>query len=160
MIAELAAANAAFGVIKETIANGKELYEAGEALAQYFGLKAEIQKKAHEHGYKSDLEAFMATEQLKEYEDALKQMMIWQGRAGLWTDWLDYQRKMKESREAAEKAEKAKRLKRKEQIVNLCISIGLGISILSAIGLVIYIFYWLSKQQVTYVVIICNPNSV
>ena len=146
MIAELAAANAAFGVIKETIANGKELYEAGQALADYFGLKAEIQKKAHEHGYKSDLEAFMATEQLKEYEDALKQMMIWQGRAGLWTDWLDYQRKMKESREAAEKAEKAKRLKRKEQIVNICISIGLGISILSAIGLVIYIFYWLSKQ--------------
>ena len=146
MIAELAAANAAFGVIKETIANGKELYEAGQALADYFGLKAEIQKKAHEHGYKSDLEAFMATEQLKEYEEALKQMMIWQGRAGLWTDWLDYQRKMKESREAAERQEKAKRLKRKEQIVNICISIGLGISILSAIGLVIYIFYWLSKQ--------------
>ena len=146
MIAELAAANAAFGVIKETIANGKELYEAGEALAKYFGLKAEIQKKAHEHGYKSDLEAFMATEQLKEYEEALKQMMIWQGRAGLWTDWLDYQRKMKESREAAERQKKAKRLNRKKQIVNWCVGIGLGISILSAVGLVIYVFYWLSKQ--------------
>ena len=146
MIAELAAANAAFGVIKETIANGKELYEAGEALADYFGLKAEIQKKAHEHGYKSDLEAFMATEQLKEYEDTLKQMMIWQGRAGLWTDWLDYQRKMKESREAAEKAEKAKKAKRKKQIVDWCVGIGLGIGILSAIGLVGYIFYWISKQ--------------
>ena len=146
MIAELAAANAAFGVIKQTIANGQELYEAGEALAKYFGLKAEIQKKAHEHGYKSDLEAFMATEQLKEYEEALKQMMIWQGRAGLWTDWLDYQRKMKESREAAERQEKAKRLNRKKQIVNWCVGIGLGISILSAVGLVVYIFYWLSKQ--------------
>ena len=146
MIAELAAANAAFGVIKETIANGKELYEAGQALADYFGLKAQIQKKAHEHGYKSDLQAFMATEQLKEYEDTLKQMMIWQGRAGLWTDWLDYQSKMKESREAAERQEKAKKIKRKKQIVDLCIGIGLGVSVLSAIGLVIYIFYWLSKQ--------------
>ena len=146
MIAELAAANAAFGVIKETIANGKELYEAGQALADYFGLKAQIQKKAHEHGYKSDLEAFMATEQLKEYEDALKQMMIWQGRAGLWTDWLDYQRKMKESREAAEREEKAKKIKRKKQIVDWCVGIGLGVSVLSAVGLVIYIFYWLSKQ--------------
>ena len=146
MIAELAAANTAFGVIKETIANGKELYEAGQALADYFGLKAQIQKKAHEHGYKSDLEAFMATEQLKEYEDTLKQMMIWQGRAGLWTDWLDYQRKMKESREAAERQEKAKKLKRKKQIVDLCICISLGVSVLSAVGLVIYIFYWLSKQ--------------
>ena len=146
MIAELAAANAAFGVIKETIANGKELYEAGQALADYFGLKAEIQKKAHEHGYKSDLEAFMATEQLKEYEDTLKQMMIWQGRANLWSDWLAYQAKMKESREAAEKAEKAKKARRKQQIVNWCIGIGLGISVLSAIGLVVYIFYWISKQ--------------
>ena len=146
MIAELVAANAAFGVIKETIANGKELYEAGQALADYFGLKAQIQKKAHEHGYKSDLEAFMATEQLKEYEDALKQMMIWQGRAGLWTDWLDYQRKMKESREAAERQKKAKKIKRKKQIVDWCVGIGLGISVLSAVGLVIYIFYWLSKQ--------------
>ena len=146
MIAELAAANAAFGVIKETIANGKELYEAGQALADYFGLKAEIQKKAHEHGYKSDLEAFMATEQLKEYEDTLKQMMIWQGRAGLWTDWLGYQSKMKESREAVERQEKAKKIKRKKQIVNWCVGIGLGISVLSAVGLVIYIFYWLSKQ--------------
>lgn len=146
MIAELAAANAAFGVIKEAIANGKEIYEAGEALADYFGLKSEIQKKAHEHGYKSDLQAFMAAEQLKEQEKALKEMMIWQGRGGLWSDWLAFQQEMKQSREAAEKAEKAKKAQRKKQIVNWCIGIGLGISVLSAIGLVVYIFYWLSKQ--------------
>jgi len=146
MIAELAAANAAFGVIRETIAHGKELYQAGDALATYFGLKAEIQKKAHEHGYKSDLQAFMATEQLKEYESALKQMMIYQGRAGMWTDWLSYQSKMRESRDAAEKAEKAKKAKRKKQIIDWCLGITLGISVLSAIGLVIYIFYWINKQ--------------
>ena len=146
MIAELAAANAAFGVIKEAIANGKEIWEAGEAVADYFGLKSQIQKKAHEHGYKSDLQAFMAAEQLKEQEKARKEMMIWQGRGGLWSDWLAFQQEMKQSREAAEKAEKAKKAQRKKQIVNWCIGIGLGISVLSAIGLVIYIFYWLSKQ--------------
>lgn len=146
MIAELAAANAAFGVIKEAIANGKEIWEAGEAVADYFGLKSQIQKKAHEHGYKSDLQAFMAAEQLKEQEKALKEMMIWQGRGGLWSDWLAFQQEMKQSREATEKAEKAKKAQRKKQIVNWCIGIGLGISVLSAVGLVIYIFYWLSKQ--------------
>ena len=146
MIAELAAANAAFGVIKEAIANGKEIWEAGEAVADYFGLKSQIQKKAHEHGYQSDLQAFMAAEQLKEQEKALKEMMIWQGRGGLWSDWLAFQQEMKQSREAAEKAEKAKKAQRKKQIVNWCIGIGLGISVLSAVGLVIYIFYWLSKQ--------------
>lgn len=147
MIAELAAANAAFGVIKETIANGKEIYEAGEALADYFGLKAQIQQKAHEHGYKSDLQAFMATEQLKEYEATLKQMMIWQGRGGLWQDWLAYQQEMRQSREAAEKEEKLKKAKRKERIVNICLGITLGACILSAIGLIGYIFYWVAQQR-------------
>jgi len=147
MIAELAAANAAFGVIKETIANGKELYEAGEALAKYFGLKAEIQKKAHEHGYKSDLEAFMATEQLKEYEDALKQMMIWQGRAGLWTDWLNYQRQMKESREAQANALKLQKARRAQRIKEWGLGIAVTVAALSAVGLCVYILYWIIKTK-------------
>ena len=146
MIAELAAANAAFGVIKEAIANGKEIYEAGDALADYFGLKAEIQKKAHEHGYKSDLQAFMAAEQLKEYEKSLKEMMIWQGRGGMWSDWLDYQKQMKDSRESAEREQKARKAKRREQIVNGFIILTVSVGILSGIGIVGYIFYYLSKQ--------------
>ena len=146
MIAELAAANAAFGVIKQTLANGKELYEAGDALADYFGLKAEIQKKAHEHGYKSDMQAFQAAEQLKQYESALKQMMIYQGRPGLWDDWLAFQKQMKDSREAAEKAEKAKKAKRKKQLEDTLLGIGLTLLILSGVGLIGYIFYWVATK--------------
>jgi hypothetical protein len=146
MIAELAAANAAFGVIKQTLANGKELYEAGDALADYFGLKAELQKKAHEHGYKSDMQAFQAAEQLKQYESALKQMMIYQGRPGLWDDWLAFQKQMKDSREAAEKAEKAKKAKRKKQLEDTLLGIGLTLLILSGVGIVGYIFYWVATK--------------
>ena len=147
MIAELAAANAAFGVIKETIANGKELYEAGQALADYFGLKAEIQKKAHEHGYKSDLEAFMATEQLKEYEASLKQMMIWQGRAGMWSDWLSYQKEMKESREAEANAIKLQKARRARRIKDWGIGIVVTIAALSAVGICGYFLYWLITNK-------------
>ena len=146
MIAELAAANAAFGVIKQTLANGKELYEAGDALADYFGLKAELQKKAHEHGYKSDMQAFQAAEQLKQYESALNQMMIYQGRPGLWDDWLAFQKQMKDSREAAEKAEKAKKAKRKKQLEDTLLGIGLTLLILSGVGLIGYIFYWVATK--------------
>jgi len=146
VIAELAAANAAFGVIKETIANGKEIYEAGEALADYFGLKSQIQKKAHEHGYKSDLQAFMAAEQLKEQEKALKEMMIWQGRGGLWDDWLAFQKQMKDSREAAEKADKAKKAKRKKQLQDTILGVALALLILSGVGLIGYIFYWVATK--------------
>ena len=146
MIAELVAANAAFGVIKETIANGKEIYEAGDALADYFGLKAQLQKKAHEHGYKSDMQAFQAAEQLKQYEDALKQMMIWQGRPGLWDDWLAFQKQMKDSREAAEKAEQAKKAKRKKLLQDTALGITLTVLILSGVGMIGYIFYWVATK--------------
>lgn len=142
MLAELAAANAAFGVIKEAIANGKEIYEAGDALADYFGLKNEIQKKAHEHGYKSDMQAFQAAEQLKSYESSLKQMMIYQGRPGLWDDWLAFQKQMKDSREAAEKAEKAKKAKRKKLLKDWTIGIVVTIGALSAVGIAVYVLYW------------------
>lgn len=147
MIAELAAANAAFGVIKEAIANGKEIYEAGEALADYFGLKAEIQKKAHEHGYKSDLQAFMATEQLKEQEKALKEMMIWQGRGGLWTDWLTFQKEMKESREAEEREIKLQKARRRQRINEWCIGIVVTLAALSAVGICAYFLYWLITNK-------------
>jgi hypothetical protein len=143
VLAELAAANAAFAVIKEAVANGKEIYEAGDAVADYFGVKAELQKKAHEHGYKSDMQAFQAAEQLKQYESSLKQMMIWQGRPGLWDDWLAFQKQMKDSREAAEKAEKAKKARRRQLVKDILIGTVVTIGVLTAVGIAVYILYWL-----------------
>ena len=42
MLAELAAANAAYAVIKEAISNGGDILAAGSRLGEYFGLKSEI----------------------------------------------------------------------------------------------------------------------
>ena len=119
MLAELAAANAAFDVIKQTLANGREIYDAGEALAQYFGLKAEIAKKAHQHGYKSDIAAFMASEQLNAKEAELKEMMIYQGRGGMWDDWVRFQAEMKRSRDEEELQERKAKFARKTRILNI-----------------------------------------
>lgn len=138
MLAELAAANAAFDVIKQTIQNGQEIYEAGEALAKYFGLKTEIQQKAHQHGYKSDLEAFMAAEQLKAQEDELKQMMVWQGRGGMWEDWLAFQAQMKQSRKQEEAEKKDAIAKRKKMLID---GIIIGIAILGTLA-IIGTFFW------------------
>ena len=146
MIAELAAANAAFDVIKQTIQNGQEIYEAGEALARYFGLKNEIQKKAHEHGYKSDLEAFMAAEQLKAQEDDLKQMMIYQGRAGMWDDWLSFQAQMKQSRENEEKARQQAIIKRRKRLIDSLMVGGVCFAALGALGIIIWIFVLLANM--------------
>jgi hypothetical protein len=132
MLAELAAANAAFDVIKQSIQNGKEIYEAGEAVAEYFGLKTEIQQKAHEHGYKSDLQAFMAAEQLKKQEEELKNMMIYQGRGGMWDDWLKFQSDMKKSREEEAKQKRIAKAKRKKALVN---SMIIASAVVGTVGL-------------------------
>jgi hypothetical protein len=42
MLLELAAANAAFAVIKEAVSNGKDLWDAGGALTEYFSNKNKI----------------------------------------------------------------------------------------------------------------------
>ena len=44
MLAEIAAANAAFKVIKTAISNGKELYDCSEAATKYFNNKSAIDK--------------------------------------------------------------------------------------------------------------------
>ena len=142
MLAELAAANAAFDVIKQSIQNDKEIYEAGEAVAEYFGLKNEIQKRAHEHGYKSDLQAFMAAEQLKKQEEELKNMMIYQGRGGMWDDWLKFQSDMKKSREEEALQKKRAKAKRKKMLINGAIICG---AVAVALGAVVGFFVFLLK---------------
>lgn len=143
MLAELAAANAAFDVIKQTLANGREIYEAGEAMAKYFGLKTEIQKRAHQHGHKSDLEAFMAAEQLAAQEDELKQMMIYQGRGGMWDDWLNFQKEMKRSREQEER-ERLYAIQQRRKAVLRVFEWGIGLTIaFSAVAFVIWVAVFL-----------------
>jgi hypothetical protein len=116
MIAEIMLANAAFGAIKETIQNGGDLISAGQKLFDYFDAKSTIQKKAREGGMKSDLEEFMALEKLKQQEAELKQMMIYQGRGGMWDEWQQFQVEARKKREKAEAEAKVKRMKRIEAL--------------------------------------------
>ena len=111
MLAELAAANAAFQVIKTAVQNGKEIASAGKAVANFVGAKEQLQKKAQKKGGGSDLEEFMALEQIREQEDQLKQIMIYAGRPGLWSDWQRFQAKARIARREAEEAAARRRKK-------------------------------------------------
>lgn len=136
MLAELAAANAAFSVIKTAIQNGKEIADAGSAIAQFVGAKEKLQAKALKKGNGSDLEEFMALEQLRERENELKQMMIILGRPGLWNDWQKYQAKARVARREAEIAAERKRRKIIEGII-IGVFILAIIAVLGAIGALI-----------------------
>ena len=111
MLAELAAANAAFAVIKQAVTNGKEIAAAGSAIAEFVGAKEKLQARAAKKGGGSDLEEFMALEKIREQEEQLKQIMIYAGRPGLWSDWQRFQAKARVARREAEAAAVIKRRK-------------------------------------------------
>lgn len=136
MLAELAIANAAFSVIKETINNGGDILSAGQHLFQYFDAKSTIAKKAKEGGMKSDLEEFMALEKLKQQEAELRQMMIYQGRGGLWDDWMQFQVDARKKREKAEAEARLKREQRIEALKNGAMIVALVV-MLGAVGVII-----------------------
>ena len=112
MLAELAIANAAFGVIKETIANGGDIMAAGQHIFKFFDNKSKLVQKASQSG--SDSEAFFALEQIKQHEAALQELFIYQGRPGLWDDWLKFQAEAKRKREAENRQIVLAQMKRKE----------------------------------------------
>ena len=112
MLAELAIANAAFGVIKETIANGGDIMAAGQHIFKFFDNKSKLVQKASQSG--SDSEAFFALEQIKQHEKDLQELFIYQGRPGLWDDWLKFQAEAKRKREAENRQIVLAQIKRKE----------------------------------------------
>lgn len=128
MIAELAVCNAAFAVIKEAISNGRELYDCANAATSYFDNKSAIAKKVAANG-KSDMQAFMALEKLKEQEEWLREYMIYAGRADMYTDWLNFQSECKKSRAEAERQVAIK--KRKQ--------IDMFLQVLSVIGVLVFL---------------------
>ena len=139
MLAELAAANATFSVIKQAISNGRELSSYASKIGEITNAKEDLQRKVNKKRaahQSTDFEEFMALERIKEQEDELKQWMIYAGRPGLWGDWVKFQ---KDARVARREAEIAAERKRKETID--LIIVVLAITLLAAT--VVGFFYWI-----------------
>jgi len=125
MLAELAIANAAFQVIKQTLSNGGELLSAGKAVGEYFGAEKEIAKKV-ESGSGNVLEAFQAKEQLKRQEEELKYMLNKQRLQG-YSDFLAFKAQYSRDLKEAEKLKARKKYARQKAIEeNLAVAIKAG----------------------------------
>ena len=129
MLAELAAINAAYGVIKEVISNGRELGECVGHLGQFFETKSKLEKKvvAAPVNERSKLEEFFALEEVRRKEKELKDYMLIAGRPGLWDDWVKFQKAHKERELAIARAQKLAELEaerlREEMILASCVFI-------------------------------------
>lgn len=149
MLAELAAINAAYGVIKEVVGNGQELYAAGQHLAQFFNTKYELQKKLNEKppDQRNQLEEFFALEEIKAREQELKELMIYQGRPGLWEDWLKFQ-----AEAARARREEIARLEReayeKQERIKHWLQYGfLGILITATLSGIVYLIIFIATYH-------------
>ena len=142
MLAELAAANAAFAVIKQTLKNGKEIVDAGDSIFKFVEAKEDLRhrgekKKNSFWGDKggSELEEFMALEKIREEEEWIREYMIWAGRPGLWQDWQTFQAKARKERQR----KIALAEKRKKEIID---AILIGVLVLVALGGIGLIILW------------------
>jgi hypothetical protein len=145
MLAEIAACNAAFAIIKGALANGKELSDLGSRVFDYFDNKSAIQEEANKTGG-SDMQVFMALEKLNAQETELRERMIYAGRPGMWADWQKFQavaaRRRREQKEAAIKAEKLRKAKM-EQLIEMLV-VGVATLILFALivyGIILYMLH-------------------
>ena len=142
MLAELMLANQAFAIIKETLKNTGDVLKAGNAIADFVGAEDALRRKAKKKQNSfwtkvsgkatNDLEEFMALEQIREQEEQLRQMMIYLGRPGLWSDWQKFQAKARVARREAEE-ERIRKRKMYFEIAIVTFLLIVGLTILAAV---------------------------
>ena len=144
MIAELAAINAAYGVIKSFVNNGRELSECGTHISKFFDNKNKLQQKVNSTplSQRNTLEEFFALEQVHQRERELKDLMLISGRAGLWDDWQRFQRQIAQQDidNAAQRAKAARKAKQeREELVLTLMTVFLMAFALSVILGLVYV---------------------
>jgi|TARA_R110000744_G_scaffold224866_1_gene343355 hypothetical protein len=148
VIAELAAFNAGFQVIKTFVANGRDLSDAAGAIGKMVGAKEDLKRRQNKQkksvmsflGGKreSDFEEFMALEKIIELEKEMVSMMRLYGRPGLYDDWVRFQAEARKKRRDEETAAKKKRSK---QIEFLAWILGLIIIAAGLVGLMLWVVW-------------------
>ena len=132
MLVEIAAANAAFGVLKTALSNGRDLYECGNVAKKYFDNKSVIAKRVASKG-KSDLDAFMALEKIKEQEEWLRDYMIYAGRPDMYEDFLKFQAECKQERDRSARLIVLKRNNNIKMFKQFITTIGIAVAVIPII---------------------------
>ena len=138
-IAAIKIANEAIGAIKEFAGHVQSVGEMGKDLTKLADAKEQLEKDAKD----GDMEAFWALEDIKRHEAEVKQMFIYNGRAGLWDDYCKFIENRKQMRANAKKREEAKRLAKRKAIKTGLVVTGAVIGVFTAVGLAIFMVYWM-----------------
>ena len=145
ILESIAAANAAYQVIKTAIGNGKEtagvIGAVGKFLTAEEDIKQAVQKKKNSPltaiagGEEGDWEEFQALETIKQQRKELESHIRLFGQPGQWDRWISWQNEARKQRQAARKAAE----KRQEEMMEK-IQIGLGV-VFAVSGVCLAIYY-------------------
>ena len=146
MLAELAAANAAYKVIKTTIQNGGEIAQLGKQISAWINgeevARERVNKKKNSlfgsAKGESDWEEFMHLEKVREQREELREIMQLYGRFGLWKDWQKFQADARKRRAK----ERSDLKKKRKKILELIAIVLAGIIMISVVGFAA----WMLKQ--------------
>jgi hypothetical protein len=140
----IAAANAAYSVIRTCIANGREtadlMSNVGKFLTAEEELKDAVQRKKNSPltaitgGAEGDWEEFQQLEKIREQRKELESYIRLYGRPGQWDRWIQWQADARKQRAAAKRAAIQKR---EEQMEALATAAGILIALV-IVGLGIY----------------------
>ena len=147
MLAELAAANAAFGVIKSAISNSKELADCAKSIAAFVGAEEDLKAKAEKRkkspfnkvlGKDSDdFEEFLALEKIAQQKAALQSHMRLFGRPGLYDSWVEYQAKARKARKEAQ----MQREKERQEMIEVLVWIFIVLVVWGGAGAGLYYYF-------------------
>ena len=147
MLAELAAINAAYAVIKEVVSNGRELGECAGQLGNFFEGKRKLEKKVIETPVteRSRLEEFFALEEVRRKEKELKDYMLIAGRPGLWDDWVKFQKMHAQMELAAAQAKRRAEIEAAQHQEEITLMACVGILFFMLVGIIFGFAYIITR---------------
>lgn len=150
MIAELAAFNAAFGVVKAAVNNGRDIASCAKQIGDMIGAQEALQARGEKKKNSvwaalagkdtNDFEEFMALEKIKQQRKELLSALQLYGRPGLKDDFIKFEIEARKARREAEIEAKKSREKVLEWVVG-------GTLILLGIVAFVTIIYIIGAEQ-------------
>ena len=138
MLAELAAFTAAYKTVKGAVQAGRELVTVASSIGTMVQSKDDLQKKLSKRSnspfsskVQTDLEEFLALEEIRQAEKDLELLMVYTGRIGLKDDWLRYQA---EARKKRKEAERQAQKEREELMENIAVAVGIFVGFALVVG--------------------------
>lgn len=153
MLELLSAANVAYGIIKKTIENGKEISSCGAAIAKFVQSEDQLQQDLHKKRNSvwttflgksdNDLEEFMALEQIRVKKEQLREYMQLYGRAGLYQDYVKFVAEARKNRKEAAQ----KRAKKKRELEDLSLKIFLYVLLAILGSALIFVVVFILRKK-------------